>query len=92
LRNLKKWRVLFTGNFKRQQTGSGRRTPLSVGPLLGKPREGLLFWRSGKILEGSGMKITHRGSTVGEFGRVLVYQVLEKALKMGTFLQTLLKL
>jgi hypothetical protein len=71
--------------------GSGRRTSLSVGHLLGKPREGLLFWGSGKILEGSGMKITHRVGTIGEFGRVLVYQVFEKALEMGTFLHNCVK-
>jgi hypothetical protein len=32
------------------------------------------------------MKITHRGGTTGEFGRVPVYQVLEKALQMANFL------
>jgi hypothetical protein len=35
--------------------------------------------------EGSGMKITHRGGTTREFGRVLIYQVLEKALEMPPF-------
>ena len=35
-----------------------------------------------------GMKITHRRGPAGEFGRVLIYQELEKALEMGTFLHT----
>jgi hypothetical protein len=67
--------------------GSRREASLSVGALLGEPRGGLLFWRSGRILkEGTVMKITHRGGTNEEFGRVLVYQVFEKTLEMATFL------
>ena len=31
------------------------------------------------------MKIIHHGGSTGEFGRVLAYQGLEKALEMGTF-------
>jgi hypothetical protein len=60
---------------------------LSVGPLLGEPTIGLVDWRSRRILEeGSGIKIIHHGGTTGELGKVLVYQVLEKALEMATFL------
>ena len=33
-------------------------------------------------------KITHCGGTTGEFGRVLFYHGLEKALDMATFLHT----
>ena len=32
------------------------------------------------------MKITHCGGPAGEFGRVLIYRGLEKALEMSTFL------
>ena len=31
------------------------------------------------------MKISHCGGSTGEFGRVLTYQGLEKALEMSTF-------
>jgi hypothetical protein len=58
-----------------------------VGALLGEHRGGLLFWGSRRILEeDSGMKINHRGGTTVEFGNVLVYETLEKALEMATFL------
>jgi hypothetical protein len=58
-----------------------------VGALLGEPRGGFLFQGSGRIWEeGSGMKITHRRRPAREFGRVLVYQGLEKTLEIGTLL------
>jgi hypothetical protein len=46
----------------------------------------LLFWVCGRIWEDSGTKITHCGGPAGEFGWVLSYRGLEKALEMGTFL------
>jgi hypothetical protein len=58
-----------------------------VGALLGEPRGGLLFWGSGRIWEeGLGTKITDCGGPAGEFGRVLAYRGLEKALEMDPFL------
>jgi len=43
-----------------------------------------LFWESGR--RGQGTDIILHGGPAGEFGRGLIYQGLEKALEMGTFL------
>jgi hypothetical protein len=54
-------------------------TPCRLTEILGEGS----FSGDPEVLEGSGMKITHRGGTTGDFGRVLIYQVLEKALEMA---------